>query len=94
MNDELPLPQELQHLIEKRSSVDRRRKKRRSGDGRRQADLGPLGTQVVSQALATAADPLATPAAATPDERRHGKDRRTTARRNRPRRRGDAAPRE
>ncbi len=44
MSDELPVPQELQHLIEKRRGRDRRRRQRRVGKERRQIDLGPLGT--------------------------------------------------
>jgi hypothetical protein len=85
MNDELPLPQELQHLIEKRSDLARRRTKRRTGAERRQCDLGPLGS------LESAAGP----AEMALEERRRRKQRRVIAgnRRKRPRRRSDPAPR-
>ncbi len=43
MNDSLPVPPELQHLIEKRQSRDRRKKARRKASDRRKVDLGPLG---------------------------------------------------
>jgi hypothetical protein len=42
MTEYLPVPSDLQHLIEKRAQADRRKKSRRSGS-RRQVDLGPLG---------------------------------------------------
>ena len=87
MTDELPLPQELQHLIEKRSGPARRRKKRRTAAERRQCDLGPLG------ALESASDVTQIPV----EESRKRVERRTTAaatRRKRPRRRSDAGQRE
>jgi hypothetical protein len=85
MSDKLPLPPELQHLIEKRSDVVRRRKKRRTGAERRQCDLGPLGPIESAEGIAQAAL----------EERRKPAQRRnkTANRRKRPRRQGDAAPR-
>ena len=81
MNDELPLPQELQHLIEKRRDRDRRRKKRRAGKPRRQLDLGPLGSLESAEGLAEM----------VVEERRTRAERRskTGNRRKRPRRRSD-----
>lgn len=44
MGDSLPVPPELQHLIEKRENeADRRQDEQRTADNRRQLDLGPLG---------------------------------------------------
>jgi hypothetical protein len=43
MSDQLPVPPELEHLIEKRENEERRRAGRRSGEDRREADLGPIG---------------------------------------------------
>lgn len=43
MSDLLPLPPELQHLVEKRQQPDRRKKPRRQQRDRRTVDLGPLG---------------------------------------------------
>ena len=44
MNEHLPIPPELQHLIEKREQEeDRRQKQQRSDQDQRQVDLGPLG---------------------------------------------------
>lgn len=43
MTDQLPLPPELQRLIEKREDEDRRSAQRRSGQERREDDVGPLG---------------------------------------------------
>jgi hypothetical protein len=86
MNDELPLPQELQHLIEKRRNCGRRRLKRRSVKQRRQLDLGPLGSIESAEGLMQM----------TLEERRTSAERRAKAgnRRNRPRRRNDAAPKD
>jgi len=42
LSNRLPLPADLQHLVEKRVETDRRKKRRRDGS-RRQVDLGPLG---------------------------------------------------
>jgi hypothetical protein len=43
MPNDLPVPPELQHLIEKRENEDRRKSQRRGGQDRREEDLGPLG---------------------------------------------------
>ncbi len=43
MNEHLSVPPELEHLIEKRSTADRRRKGRRT-ESRRDAALGTQGT--------------------------------------------------
>jgi hypothetical protein len=83
MSDELPVPRELQHLIEKRRVRDRRRRRRRAGKDRRQLDLGPLGT------LESASGPEQ----AVLEERRGCGERRTRGtRRKSIRRRGGAAP--
>jgi hypothetical protein len=82
MPDELPLPPELEHLIEKRLGRDRRGRQRRAARKRRQTDLGPLGS------LESAADLDGV----VLEERRSLAERRKLAeRRNRPRRRGGSA---
>jgi hypothetical protein len=43
MPNDLPIPPELQHLIEKRERAERRKKSRRTKPERRDCDLGPLG---------------------------------------------------
>jgi|GEM_PF-1583347 len=43
MSDLLPLPPELQHLVEKRQQPDRRKKTRRRQPDRRTVDLGLVG---------------------------------------------------
>jgi hypothetical protein len=43
MPNDLPLPPELQHLVEKRERAQRRQKRRRGCEERRETDLGPLG---------------------------------------------------
>jgi len=43
MTNELPVPPELQHLIEKREGKQRRASERREGDDRRESDQGPIG---------------------------------------------------
>lgn len=79
MSDLLPLPPELQHLVEKRQQPDRRKKERRQKSDRRSVDLGPLG--------ALKAD---TPLDALPlEERRRGHRRKKGDRRKRKRRRSD-----
>ncbi len=92
MNEELPLPTELQHLIEKRSGTARRRTNRRGGAERRQRDLQPLAAPGTTPESLTAAGKAETPSA----DRRRRTERRAAAasRRKRPRRRSDAAPRE
>ncbi len=44
MPNRLPVPDELLHLIEKRDVDSQSGGERRSGDERRQVDLGPIGT--------------------------------------------------
>ena len=76
MPNHLPVPSELQHLIEKRETDDRREKERRSDQDRRIADLGPSG------AVESPEEP--DPPVAdrrTGDERRGDGDRREAARR-------------
>ena len=77
MPNYLPVPPELQHLIEKRETDDRREEERRSGQDRRIGDLGPSG------AVESPEDPDDLPAAdrRTGDERREDRDRRTGGRR-------------
>ena len=41
MSDHLPIPPELEHLIEKRQEEDRRKSGRRGQEDRRVVDLGP-----------------------------------------------------
>jgi hypothetical protein len=59
--NEIPIPPELQHLIEKREQSDRRQ-----GMDRRELDLGPLGSVESLEELDLDAV----------DERRQGDDRR------------------
>jgi hypothetical protein len=76
----LPVPPELQHLIEKRETDDRRTDENRSGDERREVDLGPLGAIESGEDLEQL--PLV--------ERRSGEERRaTTERRKQARRAAD-----
>ncbi len=77
MSEMLPLPPELQHLIEKRAQTDRRRSGLRRKTARRVADLGPLGSLESAPEL----DQVAL------EERRvSGERRKTPDRRKRPRR--------
>jgi hypothetical protein len=76
MPNELPIPLELQHLIEKREDRERRKKTQRSEPERRKADLGPLG------ALESIADIDELPL----EDRRSRGDRRISYRRKTPRR--------
>ena len=83
MPNRLPIPPELQHLIEKREREDPRTAERRSGEDRRESDLGPIGRiQSVEdlEELTLAEDRSGT-------ERRKGR-----ARRKRKRRQADADP--
>jgi hypothetical protein len=43
MPNDLPIPPELQHLIEKRERAERRKRSRRTKPERRDCDFGPLG---------------------------------------------------
>jgi len=82
MPDELPVPPELDHLIEKRRGRDRRCRQRRAARKRRQIDLGPLGSLESGAGLDSV----------VLEERRGPAERRKPAeRRNRPRRRGRPA---
>jgi hypothetical protein len=74
MGERLPVPPELEHLIEKREREEDRRQAER-----RQCDLGPLG------AIESEADLNAVPTS----ERRSGQDRRQKDRRKKPRRNGE-----
>ena len=76
MPNQLPIPPELQHLIEKRERAERRKKLRRTVAERRTCDLGPLG------ALESISDVDALPL----DDRRSRRERRKTPRRKAPRR--------
>ena len=78
MSKRLPVPPELEHLIEKREREEaRRREERRREEEPRQVDLGPLG------ALESADDLDDVPR----DERRSGAERRKKEERRRKRRR-------
>jgi hypothetical protein len=80
MPNELPIPPELQHLIEKRQGDRRSRKPRRIVTDRRRGDLGPLGS------LETIGDVDALPL----EERRAAGERRKTQRRKNHRRKTDS----
>jgi hypothetical protein len=77
MPNELPLPRELEKLIEKREPAARRRKGRRAARDRRAGDMGPLGALESSCDLANV--PL--------EDRRSARDRRKSPRRKASRRR-------
>ncbi len=84
MPNELPVPSELEHLIEKRQGQDRRLRQRRAARKRRQIDLGPLGPLESGVGLEQVAV----------DERRRLAERRKSAeRRKRARRRDGPASR-
>ena len=52
MSEPLPVPPELQHLIEKREAEeDRRLRERRAGDDQRALDAGPLGAIESAESL-------------------------------------------
>ena len=76
MSNRLPIPSDLQHLIEKRAGADRRKKRRRSGS-RRQVDLGPLGALESVHGL----DEVVLEDRRRSSERRKRSDRRQRARR-------------
>jgi hypothetical protein len=73
MPNDLPLPRELQHLIEKRECAERRKVSHAAAQDRRAADFGPLG------AIESGADLEALPL----EDRRSGRDRRRAQRRKR-----------
>jgi hypothetical protein len=82
MNERLPVPPELEHLIEKREQeVDRRKQQQRGDEDKRQIDLGPLGAIESADGL----DEVPTEERRSGDERRGGNERR-----NRPRRETDS----
>jgi len=82
MSKRLPVPPELEHLIEKRETEsERRSSEHRGGQDRRSDDLGPLGAIESAKSL----DQVPT------EERRAHKERRQTKnRRRRSRRKADS----
>jgi len=83
MGNQLPIPPELQHLIEKREGEDPRQTKRRSDEDRRGAE--PTGD----------ADSIKTPEEAPVDDRRSASMRREDReRREEARRQSDPPPEE
>ena len=83
MANRLPIPPELQHLIEKREREDSRAAERRSSEDRRESDLGPIGR---IQSVEDLED-------LTLEEERSGTERRKgRERRERGRRKADADP--
>lgn len=82
MSKRLPVPPELEQLIEKREAEeDRRRRERRGDDDQRTSDEGPLGAIESAESLDDV--PL--------DDRRSGEDRRQQPdRRGRQRRKSDS----
>jgi hypothetical protein len=78
MSKRLPVPKELEILIEKRDvETDRRRGKRRGASSRRTVSQGPLGA---AKTVADADDPPAEERRRAKDRRR-GKERRQNSRR-------------
>lgn len=78
MAEQLPVPPELEHLIEKREQEeDRRREEHRSGKDQRAVDLGPLGALESSDKL----EEVPTEDRRRGEERRQAKDRRQRKRR-------------
>jgi hypothetical protein len=77
MSDPLPVPPELEHLIEKRENKDRRKTGRRSGEDRREADLGPIGCIESADDL----DQVPLQERRSGQERRQDRERRKKARR-------------
>lgn len=78
MGEQLPIPPELQHLIEKREQEeDRRRADHRSGKDQRSVDLGPLGAIESAKEL----DEVPSEDRRREKKRRQGNDRRKKGRR-------------
>ena len=78
MAERLPVPPELEHLIEKRElETDRRGQKQRNAPEKRQVDLGPVG----SIASAKDIEDVPTEERRASSERRQTKDRRKNPRR-------------
>jgi len=75
-NPKLPVPPELEHLIEKRETSDRRGSSRRKQGERREINLGPAG--MLTSGAAEEDVPL--------DDRRTDEERRTGPRRKKGRR--------
>jgi hypothetical protein len=82
MSKRLPVPPELEHLIEKREAEkERRRLERRGKDDQRKVDVGPLGALESAESL----DDVSF------DDRRSGDERREqSGRRKRRRRKSDS----
>jgi len=79
MAKRLPVPPELEHLIEKRErETERRAGEHRSGGDQRTADLGPLGAIESTGSL----DAVPTEDRRQGTERRRSSDRRKKRRRN------------
>ena len=80
MSKHLPVPAELQHLIEKRDrDRDRREREHRADADRRAADLGPLGAIESASSL----DAVPTEERRNVPERRRSSERRKKRRRKR-----------
>jgi len=78
MSSNIPIPPELEHLIEKRErDEDRRAADRRGAENRRTCDLGPLGAIETAKSL----DELPLDERRADDERRED-DRRDDRRRS------------
>jgi hypothetical protein len=78
MSKRLPVPPELEHLIEKRETdADRRSGVRRENADRRDDDVGPLGAIESAESL----EDVPTEERRSGEERRGGKDRRKARRR-------------
>ena len=78
MSKHIPVPPELEHLIEKRESEeDRRQREQRGGDDQRSVDLGPIGAIESAKNL----DEVPSEERRADTDRRAGKDRRRRRRR-------------
>ena len=77
MPNSLPIPPELQHLIEKRETDSRKETERRSGQDRRECDLGPIGSAESDEGL----EQLSMLERRSGEERREENERRKQARR-------------
>ena len=77
MSEPLPIPPELEHLIEKRLEPDPRETKRRTGHDQRDLDLGPLGAIESAEDL----EDVPTEDRRTGKERREDEERRLESRR-------------
>ncbi len=79
MSERLPIPPDLEHLIEKREKPDPRgEEERRTDDDQRSADLGPLGALESAEHL----DDIPTEDRRTGEERRDEPSRRQESRRD------------